>query len=104
VGYPLDLRYVGAGQPKFGEPTGPALTFNPIEWARSQPASVPEDSYDEQAHLGLVTVLFKAGRLGQAHRHYQIYASRRMRENGVPPHQLSEMQLSATAPRRRANR
>jgi hypothetical protein len=24
---------VGAGQPKIWEPTGSALTFNPIEWA-----------------------------------------------------------------------
>jgi len=43
-----------------------------------------QDSYDERAHLDLVTVLLEAGRLGEARRRYQIYVER-MTEMGVDP-------------------
>jgi DNA-binding SARP family transcriptional activator len=43
-----------------------------------------DDPYDEQAHLNLVTVLLTAGRIGEAHRRYQIYR-RHMGEMGVEP-------------------
>jgi ATP/maltotriose-dependent transcriptional regulator MalT/DNA-binding SARP family transcriptional activator len=42
------------------------------------------DRYDEQAHLGLVTVLVGAGRHGEAHRHYLNYR-RAMDDLGVEP-------------------
>jgi DNA-binding SARP family transcriptional activator len=42
------------------------------------------DRYDEQAHLGLVTVLAGAGRHGEAHRHYLNYR-RAMDDLGVEP-------------------
>lgn len=48
------------------------------------------DCYDEEAHCSLVGVLLDAGRLGQARRHYQNYASR-MAEIGVRPRPLSEL-------------
>ncbi|MDQ4037394.1 MAG: transcriptional regulator, partial [Actinomycetota bacterium] len=48
-----------------------------------------QDPYDEQTHLSLVAVLLNAGRLGQAHRHYQTYV-RRMAELGVRPRPLPE--------------
>ncbi len=40
------------------------------------------DPYDEGAHLDLVRSLVSAGRHGEAHRHYQLYAAR-MHEIGV---------------------
>lgn len=43
-----------------------------------------QDRYDEEAHLGLVEILFAAGRLGQARAHYKNYA-RRMKEIDVQP-------------------
>jgi ATP/maltotriose-dependent transcriptional regulator MalT/DNA-binding SARP family transcriptional activator len=46
-----------------------------------------QDCYDEEAHLTLVSVLFSAGHLGQARRHYQNYV-RRMKEIGVSPRPL----------------
>ncbi len=49
-----------------------------------------QDCYDEEAYLNLVGVLFDAGRLGEARRHYQTYV-RRMREIDVRPSPLSEM-------------
>ncbi|MFN2534746.1 MAG: bacterial transcriptional activator domain-containing protein, partial [Pseudonocardiaceae bacterium] len=49
-----------------------------------------QDHYDEQAHLNLVAVLLAAGRLGQAHHHYQNYA-RRMTEIGIQPRPLPNM-------------
>jgi len=52
-----------------------------------------QDRYDEQAHLNLVAVLLAAGRIGQAHRHYQNYA-RRMTEIGIPPRPLPHMETS----------
>ncbi|MGQ0837197.1 BTAD domain-containing putative transcriptional regulator [Actinokineospora sp.] len=45
------------------------------------------DPYDEQAHLGLVDMMFAAGRLGEARRYHQIY-QRRMRDIGVTPRPL----------------
>jgi DNA-binding SARP family transcriptional activator len=49
-----------------------------------------QDCYDEEAHLNLVRVLLNAGRLGEAHRHYENYV-RRMTEMGVSPRVLSVM-------------
>ncbi len=49
-----------------------------------------QDRYDEEAHLTLVTVLFDAGHLGQAHRHYKTYVQR-MAEIGVAPRVLPNM-------------
>jgi ATP/maltotriose-dependent transcriptional regulator MalT/DNA-binding SARP family transcriptional activator len=46
-----------------------------------------QDRYDEEAHLTLVKVLYDAGRLGQARRHYKTYVHR-MAEIGVPPRAL----------------
>jgi DNA-binding SARP family transcriptional activator len=43
-----------------------------------------QDSYDEEAHLGLVRLLLDAGRRGEALRRYQIYTEH-MRELGVEP-------------------
>jgi ATP/maltotriose-dependent transcriptional regulator MalT len=43
-----------------------------------------QDRYDEEAHLGLVKILFDAGRLGQARTHYKNYV-RRMQEIDIPP-------------------
>ena len=42
------------------------------------------DGYDEEAHLGLVSVLFKARRYGEATRSYATYAMR-MREIDIEP-------------------
>ena len=49
-----------------------------------------QDRYDEEAHRNLIEVLLEAGRLGEAHRHYQIYV-RRMAEIDVRPSPLSQM-------------
>ncbi|MGH4008932.1 MAG: BTAD domain-containing putative transcriptional regulator [Pseudonocardiaceae bacterium] len=49
-----------------------------------------QDCYDEEIHQSLVGVLFDAGRLGEARRHYQSYV-RRMAEIGVRPRPLPEM-------------
>jgi DNA-binding SARP family transcriptional activator len=43
-----------------------------------------EDPYDEEVRLDLVTALLDSGRLGEARRHYEVYA-RRMREIDVEP-------------------
>lgn len=43
-----------------------------------------EDPYDEEVRLHLVTALLEAGRLGEARRHYGIYAER-MREIDIEP-------------------
>lgn len=43
-----------------------------------------QDPYDERAHLDLVSMQRNAGHLGEARRHYQMYA-RRMTELGVDP-------------------
>jgi DNA-binding SARP family transcriptional activator len=43
-----------------------------------------QDRYDEEAHLGLVKILFDAGRLGQARAHYNNYV-RRMKEIDIQP-------------------
>jgi DNA-binding SARP family transcriptional activator len=43
-----------------------------------------QDAYDEDIRLDLVAALLDAGRLGEAHRHYEIYA-RRMQEIDVAP-------------------
>ena len=43
-----------------------------------------QDAYDEETRLDLVAALLDAGRLGEARRHYDIYA-RRMREIDVEP-------------------
>ncbi|MDQ4104212.1 MAG: tetratricopeptide repeat protein, partial [Actinomycetota bacterium] len=48
-----------------------------------------QDPYDEETHLSLVAVLLDAGRLGQAHHHYQTYV-RRMTELGIRPRPLPE--------------
>jgi DNA-binding SARP family transcriptional activator len=42
------------------------------------------DRYDEEAHLELIGRLERAGRHGEARRHYAAYASR-MDEIGVDP-------------------
>jgi ATP/maltotriose-dependent transcriptional regulator MalT/DNA-binding SARP family transcriptional activator len=47
------------------------------------------DCYNEEAYLTLVGVLLDAGRLGEAHRHYQTYVHR-MAEIDVTPSPLSE--------------
>ncbi len=49
-----------------------------------------QDCYDEEIHLSLVGILFDAGRLGEARRHYQSYV-RRMAEIGVRARPLPEM-------------
>lgn len=49
-----------------------------------------QDRYDEEAYRTLIGVLFHAGRLGEARRHYQNYA-RRMAEIDVCPSPFSEM-------------
>jgi len=49
-----------------------------------------QDTYDEEAYRTLIGVLFHAGRLGEARRHYQNYV-RRMAEIDVRPHSFSEM-------------
>jgi ATP/maltotriose-dependent transcriptional regulator MalT/DNA-binding SARP family transcriptional activator len=51
-----------------------------------------QDPYDEQAHLNLVEVLAKVGRLGEAGRYYKIYVHR-MREIDVQPSPLPESAL-----------
>jgi DNA-binding SARP family transcriptional activator len=43
-----------------------------------------QDPYDEEVRLDLVAALLDAGRLGEARRHYDVYA-RRMREIDVEP-------------------
>jgi ATP/maltotriose-dependent transcriptional regulator MalT/DNA-binding SARP family transcriptional activator len=43
-----------------------------------------QDPYDEEVRLDLVAALLDAGRLGEARRHYEVYA-RRMREIDVEP-------------------
>jgi ATP/maltotriose-dependent transcriptional regulator MalT/DNA-binding SARP family transcriptional activator len=43
-----------------------------------------QDPYDEEVRLDLVAALLDAGRLGEARRHYELYA-RRMREIDVEP-------------------
>ena len=43
-----------------------------------------QDAYDEETRLDLVAALLDAGRLGEARRHYDIYA-RRMREIDMEP-------------------
>jgi len=45
------------------------------------------DPYDEQAHLDLVTIQLEAGRLGEAHRRYRLYAQR-MKEMRIAPHPM----------------
>lgn len=49
-----------------------------------------QDPYDEEAYRTLIGVLFDAGRLGEARRHYQSYI-RRMAEIDVLPHPFAEM-------------
>ncbi|MFY9809358.1 MAG: BTAD domain-containing putative transcriptional regulator, partial [Pseudonocardiaceae bacterium] len=49
-----------------------------------------QDCYNEEAYLTLVGILFGAGRLGEAHRHYQTYV-RRMAEIDVVPSPLPDM-------------
>ena len=49
-----------------------------------------QDRYDEEAYRTLIRVLFDAGRLGEARRHYESYA-RRMTEIDVRPNPFSEM-------------
>jgi DNA-binding SARP family transcriptional activator len=49
-----------------------------------------QDRYDEEAYRTLIGVLFDAGRLGEARRHYENYA-RRMAEIDVPPNPFFEM-------------
>lgn len=48
-----------------------------------------QDPYDEEAHLDLVGTMLDAGRLGEARRHYDIYA-RRMKDIGVVPRPLPD--------------
>jgi DNA-binding SARP family transcriptional activator len=43
-----------------------------------------QDPYDEEVRLDLVAALLDAGRLGEARRHYEVYA-RPMREIDVEP-------------------
>jgi DNA-binding SARP family transcriptional activator len=49
-----------------------------------------QDRYDEEAYRTLIGVLFDAGRLGEARRHYQSYV-RRIAENDVRPNPFPEM-------------
>ncbi len=49
-----------------------------------------QDRYDEQAYRTLIGVLFHAGRLGEARRHYQNYV-RRMAEIDVRPSPFPDM-------------
>ncbi|MGH3696266.1 MAG: BTAD domain-containing putative transcriptional regulator [Pseudonocardiaceae bacterium] len=49
-----------------------------------------QDRYDEEAYRILIGVLFHAGRLGEARRHYQSYV-RRMAEIDVRPSPLPDM-------------
>jgi ATP/maltotriose-dependent transcriptional regulator MalT/DNA-binding SARP family transcriptional activator len=49
-----------------------------------------QDRYDEEAYRTLIGVLFDAGRLGEARRHYQSYV-RRMAEIDVRPNPFPEM-------------
>jgi len=49
-----------------------------------------QDRYDEEAYRTLIGVLFHAGRLGEAQRHYQNYV-RRMTEIDVRPSPFPEM-------------
>ncbi len=49
-----------------------------------------QDRYDEEAYRTLIGVLFHAGRLGEARRHYQSYV-RRMAEIDVRPSPLPDM-------------
>ena len=51
------------------------------------------DPYDEQAHLDLVTVQLEAGRLGEAHRRYRLYAQR-MNEMGIAPRPMPRLRRS----------
>jgi len=52
-----------------------------------------QDRYDEEAYRTLIGVLFHAGRLGEARRHYQNYA-RRMAEIDVRPSPFEDMTSS----------
>ncbi len=49
------------------------------------------DSYDEEAHIELIRVLHEAGRHGEAHRRYRVYA-RSMGEIGVTPKPANVLQ------------
>jgi DNA-binding SARP family transcriptional activator len=46
-----------------------------------------QDPFDEQGHLDLVNIQLDAGHLGEARRHYKIYA-KRMKEIDVDPQPL----------------
>ena len=75
-----------------GRPTSQCCTPSP-DWRRAQ-AAVDEtirhqqrildlDPWDEAAHVGIVRVMERAGRHGEARRYFHAYASR-MNELGVP--------------------
>src|SRR3954470_6323826 len=48
-----------------------------------------EDPYDENVRLDLVGALLDAGRLGEARRHYEVYA-KRMQEIDVEPQPMPQ--------------
>jgi ATP/maltotriose-dependent transcriptional regulator MalT/DNA-binding SARP family transcriptional activator len=56
-----------------------------------------QDAYDEETRLDLVAALLDAGRLGEARRHYDIYA-RRMREIDVEPRPMPRLASRAPTP------
>jgi DNA-binding SARP family transcriptional activator len=56
-----------------------------------------QDAYDEETRLDLVAALLDAGRLGEARRHYDVYA-RRMREIDVEPRPMPRPASRAPAP------
>jgi DNA-binding SARP family transcriptional activator len=59
---------------------------------------IEQDPFDEQAHLDLINIQLDAGHLGEAHRHYHIYAQR-MKQLDVHPQPLPQNRRStATSP------
>ena len=52
-----------------------------------------QDAYDEEVRLDLVAAMLEAGRLGEARRHYEIYA-RRMQEIDVEPRPMPRLRRS----------
>jgi ATP/maltotriose-dependent transcriptional regulator MalT/DNA-binding SARP family transcriptional activator len=56
-----------------------------------------QDAYDEETRLDLVAALLDAGRLGEARRHYDVYA-RRMREIDVEPRAMPRPASRAPGP------
>jgi len=64
--------------------TAEAEDGRPEQAARFWLRLLERDRYDEHAHLGLIRAFHAAGRHGDAHRRYRLYADR-MGELGLEP-------------------